>query len=128
MAKIDIQLLSMFIGCQIISGHVEGKLIAIELPEYTGDDYRIQLFNNLTDIIELYPYTYDDVKPILRRITSLSTEEKQVIERLQMFCFDPTGSRVWMNTPISLAALIALRVDVFNWIDEGLAIESNGNH
>ncbi len=123
MNTIDIQLLAMFIGCDIKAGNLKGKLITIELPEYTGGGLRVHILNddNL-EVFELYPDQYDDVKPILRPQKSLTKEERMVIEALQQFCFDPAGNRCWMNTPSSLAALIALRIDIFGWIDKGLAI------
>ena len=106
-----------FIGCSCYIMDFSGQPV---ISTIEGIDYHLNMI-----ISERVNYEPDVIKPILRRFDSLSRHE---VEGLNKLWPKENISRT-VNGSIQIDAeitdyLTSLSVDVFGWIDQGLAIDA----
>jgi hypothetical protein len=109
-----------------------GEKITRYLPFYIGcDTNRGQLLGICGDLVQTKAQDGQvieldadneafDLKPYLKRLSSLSEEESTELIRLGFSIGRPKG---YSFAPEAFLFLLGLKVDLFGLIDEGLAIE-----
>jgi hypothetical protein len=115
---LDKESFAMFIGCEVKTPNGIGFLRAVDLNSSVS----------LTIDIPNHGREYEsasDVKPILRHLSSLNEQEKLIRDSLAIMVFHTDGSRGYVDTATSFMFLIALKVDIFGWIEKGLALNLN---
>ncbi len=112
----------MYIGAQVMTSNGESKLLAIELPEYTGDRARVQVSSNLIfrEVDEFY-LDKDEIQLILRPRKSLIKEELALLSSVSDWIAGASKMHQ-IDTPMAVRILIALRIDIFDLIKDGGAI------
>ncbi len=106
--KID-KYLHLYLGCNTNLGQLTGV---------NKNSYSIRMKNG--EIIERAFIDETLVKLFLRKISDLNIEESAELNRLGLNIGRPKG---YSFTPEAMWYLLSLRIDLFNLIAEGLAIE-----
>lgn len=101
--------LHLYLGCNTDLG----KLIGINEKSYFIRQENEQ-------IIERSFYDQPEVKLLLRKISDLNIEESAELNRKGLNIGRPRG---YSFSPDAILYLLALRIDLFNLIAEGLAID-----
>ncbi len=105
------QYLHLYLGCNTNLG----KLIGVNEKSYF-----IRLENE--EIIERSFYDQPEAKLLLRKISDLNIEESAELNRKGLNIGRPRG---YSFSPDAILYLLALRIDLFNLIAEGLANDMN---
>ena len=101
--------LHLYLGCNTNLG----KLIGVNEKSYF-------IRSEDGEIIERSFYDQPEVKLLLRKISDLNIEESAELNRKGLNIGRPRG---YSFSPDAILYLLALRIDLFNLIAEGLAID-----
>ena len=97
----------LYLGCNTN----EGKLVGIHQTSYL-----IQKENG-----EIIPINKSEtIKPILRKLSDMNSNESEELNKKGVSIGQRKG---YSFTPEAIYYLLSLKIDIFNLIEEGLAIE-----
>ena len=103
--------LHLYLGCNTNLG----KLIGVNEKSYF-------IRSEDGEIIERTFFDEPMIKLLLRKISNLNTEESSILNQKGLSIGRPRG---YSFSPDAILYLLALRIDLFNLIAEGLAIDMN---
>lgn len=115
--------LHLYLGCEVMEvGNNRGKLYAIGLLGGDGK-YRALVDCSSNDS---YWTSLENLKPLLRKLSSMSEEERKE-HRLLMYGEVDMANQIYSyaETPDSFHYLLSKGFDLFGLVDAGLAIDLN---
>ncbi len=113
--KLDIEILGMYIGAQAMTPAGEGKLSSIDIYS------KIVTVNNNSGAKGDNYHDIEDIKLILRPRKSLIKEELALLSSVSDWIAGASKMHQ-IDTPMAIRILIALRIDIFDLIKDGGAI------
>lgn len=148
--KLTPQILAMYLGCEVqvkkkddnVNGWHTGRICEVTRRSNHGDWIKVWF----EDVKTVYQYNSgrgelksnahyyfiveDEIKPILRRLSSMTDEEADHVWHLEepnaileMVSESGRRARKVVLAPSRMAYLLSKHFDLFNLIDNGLAIE-----
>lgn len=105
----------LFLGCEVYIFPID--TITEWLPNLLSKDPEIH-YSRITSIENIKDTVEQQYLPILRRIENITSEERTTAIKFNMSSADD-----WIAKANRTRYLIEIGVDVFGWIDKGLALD-----
>lgn len=135
MSKLTPQILGMYLGCDVATPYRTESEEGKPMNRLNGKMHEVCMLTQKCEVMltngHLVDYRIDEIKPILRPISSMTNEE---LEHKNTLCFVNTldGARTGFNKPVavihdspkSFMWMLSKGFDLFELIDSGLAIDS----
>lgn len=117
MNHLTAQELALYLGCDVVA-KVGGRLCKVTLRGITAYEHTAPKTISFTIETGDALHAVNEVKPILRRFSSMTEEEYRVVFGVNRILTIPLGF-----TPQETKTLLSLHFDLFGYIDSGKALD-----